>query len=316
MTGSSVLIVLASLALLVAAPSVLSSTQLSSLTEIIYLSLFAISFNILFGYTGMLSFGHSATFGIGAYSFGVVLTFAPGLGTPLAALAAIVVTGWCGLLIGASCVRLRGGYFALLTLAFAQFFYVAALVWKPVTRGDDGLPVPDVPIRLGDSIALSLSGTETSYWLTLVVTALACCAGYWLISTPFGSSAILVRENEKRAEFIGYNPYLIKLAIFVFASLLAGVAGVLFAVAQHLVSPEVFSVATSGDVLIMALLGGTRSFFAPVVGVVFYKIMQAELSQVTSHWQLFVGLLLVFMVLFAPGGIYGLAARVARLYGR
>ena len=145
MTSSSIVMVVVSLALLAAAPSVLSSTQLGSLTEIIYLSLFAISFNILFGYTGMLSFGHSAGFGIGAYAFGVVLTFAPGLGTPLAGLVAIVLTCLCGLLIGASCVRLRGGYFALLTLAFAQFFYVAALVWKPVTRWGRRSPGPGRP---------------------------------------------------------------------------------------------------------------------------------------------------------------------------
>lgn len=315
MKAGPAVIALVSLALLIVAPSFLSSTQLGSLTEIVYLSLFAISFNILFGYTGMLSFGHSATFGIGAYAFGVLLTFAPGLGSILAAIIAVVLTGACGLVIGVSCVRLRGGYFALLTLAFSQFFYVAALVWKPVTRGDDGLPVPDVPVRLGD-LALSLATTENSYWLSLLVTTIACCGAYWLMGTPFGSSAILVRENERRAEFIGYSPVLIKVTIFTFASLLAGVAGVLFGVTQHLVSPEVFSIATSGDVLIMALLGGTRSFFAPVAGVIFYKILQAELSQLTSHWQLFVGILLVLVVLFAPGGIYGLGVRIARHFGR
>jgi len=302
------------LALLVLAlqPLWLNGLQLHVMVEIFYLALFALSFNLLFGYAGLLSFGHNAVYGVSAYALAYMLLQHKGMGLMAGIGFALLVSAAVGGLLGILCVRLKGGYFALLTLAFAQFFLVLANKWRSFTKGDDGLMASAPSLDLPFAGPISLSNGSNLYWFALVVSVLACALAYGLMRTPLGNAVLLIRENEERARYLGYNVVLTKWLLFVASSLLAGMAGVLFMLAQGVVTPGIFSIASGGDVLIITLLGGTSGFFGPILGVAAYHLLQDLLSRATEHWPFFMGLILVLVVLFAPGGIYGILQRVMR----
>jgi branched-chain amino acid transport system permease protein len=301
-----------SILLLALLPLTLGTLQIRTATEILYLGLFAVSYNLLFGYGGMMSFGHNAAFGIGGYAVGILLTRIPSVPLIGAMAAAIVIGMIGGTLIGALCIRLRGGYFALLTLAFSQFLYAIAFKWRDVTHGDDGLIVPLPPLKLPFAGSVDLAAAANFYWLTLAVVATLLALAWHFMRTPLGNAIVLMRENDERARFIGYDPYLTRLAVFGFASALAAVAGILFALFQRLISPGVLTLGFGGDVVIMAMLGGTGTFFGPFLGALVYHLLQDRLAQITDQWQFFMGLLLVLLILFAPGGITGVFSALTR----
>lgn len=295
---------------LYALPALLGPLPVRLAIEILYLGLFAVSFNVLFGYTGLASFGHSAPFGVGGYALALAVLHVPGLPLLLAIPLAGVAGALAGLAIGALCVRLHGGYFALLTLAFSQFLYAVALKWRSVTRGDDGLtiPVPDVTVPgLG---LLHLSVPQDLYYLVLTV-VLLCLWGAWHFTrTPLGNAILLMRENDHRASFLGYGVYATKLAAFTVAAGFAGVAGALYASFQRVVSPAALDLPLAAEVVFMAVLGGPRAFLGPFLGAGFYLLLQNWLSKTTEHWPFVIGLVFVLMVMYAPNGLVGLAGRV------
>jgi len=294
---------------LYALPSVIGTLGIRTAIEILYFALFAASFNLLFGYAGLLSFGFNATFGVGAYAMALLLLYMPGIGLVLAALLSVAIGAAAGAVIGALCVRLHGGYFSLLTLAFCQFLLAIALKWRTVTKGEDGVIVAAQKLDIPGIGEVRLDVAANMYWLTLTV-VLVCLWLMWRFTrTPLGRSVVLVRENEERASFISYNVYAVKVLVFTLASGMAAVAGVLYVLFQRLAAPGTLGLGTAGDVLFMTVLGGTGSFLGPVLGAGIYHLLQNWLSKTTEHWAFFIGLLFVLLVIFAPGGISGLMVR-------
>lgn len=297
---------LLALVLVYAAPAVLDTVRLRMAIEILYFGLFAVSFNLLFGYAGLLSFGHAATFGVGGYIAGLALKHIAGFPLLGGLALAAVVGGLVGAVIGFFCVRLRGTYFALLTLAFSQFLFAIALKWRDVTRGDDGLTVARPDISIPGLGTISMSTTANFYWLELTIVLLCLWAAWRFTRTPLGNAVVLMRENDERAAFLGYNVFGTKLMAFSLAATLAAVAGALFAVFQRLVSPAALDLPMSTEVVFMAVLGGTGAFLGPFLGATVYILIQDWLSKTTENWPFFIGLLFVLMILYAHDGLIGI----------
>jgi branched-chain amino acid transport system permease protein len=294
------------LVLVYAAPAVLDTVRLRMAIEILYFGLFAVSFNLLFGYAGLLTFGHAATFGVGGYTVGLALKHIAGLPLLGGLALAAVVGALAGAVIGFFCVRLRGTYFALLTLAFSQFLFAIALKWRAVTRGDDGLTVARPDIAVPGLGTISMSTTQNFYWLELTVVLLCLWLAWRFTRTPLGNAVVLMRENDERAAFLGYNVFATKLIVFSLAATLAAIAGALFAVFQRLVSPAALDLPMSTEVVFMAVVGGTGAFLGPFLGAAVYILIQDWLSKTTENWPFFIGLLFVLMILYAHDGLIGI----------
>ena len=299
-----------------ALPAVLSTVQLRMAIEMLYFGLFAVSFNLLFGYAGLLSFGHAATFGVGGYAVGLALKHVPGLPLLAALAAAAMAAALAGLVIGFFCVRLRGTYFALLTLAFSQFLYAVALKWRDVTRGDDGLTVAVPDLTVPGVGVVRTADAASFYWLALTIVLLCLWVAWRFTRTPLGQAVVLMRENDERAAFLGYNVFGTKLIAFTVAAMLAGVAGALFAAFQRLISPASLDLSMGTEVVFMAILGGTGAFLGPFLGAAVYILVQDWLSKTTEHWPFLIGLLFVLMILYAHRGLVGLLGRLGPLRQR
>jgi branched-chain amino acid transport system permease protein len=297
-------------------PLALDTLWLRVAIEILYFGLFAVAFNLLFGYAGMLSFGHSATFGVGGYAVGLIWKHLGAVPIPLALVLAALIGGLAGLIIGFFCVRLRGTYFALLTLAFSQFLFAVALKWRSVTRGDDGLTVTPPDLSLLGLVTLRPAQAEHFYWLALTVVLLCLGAAWRFTRTPLGNAARLMRENDERAAFLGYNVFATRLIVFTLSSTLAAVAGGLFAAFQRLVTPSAMDLAVSTECVFMAILGGAGAFLGPFLGATVYIVLQNWLSKTTEHWPFFIGLTFVLMILFMHTGLVGLFARAGPVWRR
>jgi branched-chain amino acid transport system permease protein len=301
-------------ALLLAAPRILTVVQTRMLTEIAYFALFAVSFNFLFAYAGLLSFGHAAYFGLGAYVTAVALKKMVGLHLLVAMGLGGVAAALGGAIIGFFCVRRKGAYFALLTLAFNQFLWAIAWKWREVTGGDDGIGriVPRKPVDLG-ILSIDFMKVENKYYFTLVVVVLCLALGWYLMRTPFGNTVKAVKGNEERASFLGYDVNRSKLLIFTLAAFYAGIAGGLFALFQDFVAPSAIGMGMSTEVLFMAFLGGTGSFFGPVLGAAIFVYFTDWVSSITEHWEFILGVLFILLVLYFHQGFIGLIP--ARLKG-
>ncbi|MBI4608800.1 MAG: branched-chain amino acid ABC transporter permease, partial [Candidatus Rokubacteria bacterium] len=246
-------------------PFLLPPFYLLLATEILIFTLFASSFNLLFGYTGLLSFGHAAYFGVGAYcaglllrDLGVPMLVAIPLGGLLAALAALI--------IGYFCVRLDEIYFAMLTLAFAQILHSVVWHWNEVTGGSDGLDmIPRPPLKFF-GLTLDIGSMTGFYYFTLIIVAFGLSILWKIIDSPFGLALKAIRENAIRGEFVGIRVTRYRLAAFVISGAFSGLAGALFAPFQRAVTPEAVYWTTSADPVLMSLLGGTRVFLGPAVG--------------------------------------------------
>ena len=274
--------------------------------EIAILILFAMGFNLLFGYTGLHSFGHGAYLGIGAYAFGlfqqqVTVSLWGGL------LFAIVAALLAGAIVGAFLSHRRGIYYALLTIAFGQVFWFCAMKLHGITGGEDGLlgiPRPDLVIG---AWRVDLNDNTNFYWFVATIAALA-VAGLWrIVNAPFGRVLQAIRQNETRARFVGYDVWRWKWLAFTLSAGFAGLAGGLFAMAQQSAYPDVMSLHQSGLIVMMVLIGGGLvNFWGPVLGVVLYYIARDILGGLTEAWLLWYGLLFVIMVMVRPEGVAGL----------
>ncbi|MGO9568765.1 MAG: branched-chain amino acid ABC transporter permease [Desulfomonilaceae bacterium] len=294
-------------ALLLAAPWVLTVVQTRMLTEIVYFSLFAVSFNLLFANAGLLSFGHAAYFGLGAYVTAISLKQVAGMPFFAAILLGALAAAAGGALIGFFCVRSKGAYFALLTLAFNQFLWAIAWKWREVTGGDDGIGgiVPKNPVHLG-ILNIDFANVVSKYYLTLVIVLVCLALGWYLMRTPFGNTIRAVKGNEERASFLGYNVNRSKLLIFTLSACFAGIAGSLFALFQDFVAPSAISLSMSTEVLFMAFLGGTGSFLGPLLGAAIFVYFTDWISSLTERWEFILGLLFIVLVLYFPQGFIGL----------
>ena len=265
--------------------------------EILVLGLFAVSFNMIFGYMGQLSFGHAAYFGVGAYATGLLMVKAS-LPLPICLAASIITAGICALIFGYFCVRLTGIYFAILTLAFGQLMYYIIFQWYSFTGGDNGLQGITPP-------AILFKANSYYYFTLLIVTA--ALVVMWVISeSPFGYTMRAIRDNSDRTRFIGIHVRKYMLINFVVAGMFAGLAGGLWGPFNRSVAPDLCNWHQSGIPVFMTVIGGPTGFLGPMVGSVIYTFLMAFVTGFTEYWPLVIGLVITFVVLFIPGGVLGL----------
>jgi len=282
-------------------------------TQVLIYGLFALGFNLLYGYTGLLSFGHAAYWGLGAYGTGIALAKLKvgSLWLGLAAGLGLAAAG--GAVIGFFCLRRRGIYFAMLTLAFAQLLYFVGFHLADWTGGDDGLRGITLPPLALPGVTIPLDTSLAFYYFALALVATAVAALKRILDSPFGAVLQAIRENSERASACGYDTSRVKLLSFVFSALFAGLAGSLDALRLNVVPIESLYWTTSGQVVIMTLLGGAGTFFGPFVGAATFLVLEDRLAVFTESWPLVVGAIFMAFVLFLPKGIWG--TLLARLEG-
>jgi len=278
-------------------------------TRVIVLGLAAMSLNFLLGFTGTLSFGHAAYFGLAGYGAGMTIKYlVPSTG--LGMLVGIAVGTLAAAVIGALIIRLRGVYFAMVTIAFGQVFYFIAFRWNSVTGGDDGLTGwKRQAIDLGFTRIDLLGNDRTFYYFALFVFALCAGAMALLLRSPFGRTLIAIRENERRAQFLGIPVDTHLWLSFVISCFFVSVAGTLYALLNNFVDPRALFWGQSGNFVIMAVMGGMRSFWGPLIGAAIFVVLQDYVSSQTENWMSFVGLVFVLVVLFFPRGVLGMLQR-------
>ncbi|HWK82390.1 MAG TPA: branched-chain amino acid ABC transporter permease [Caldimonas sp.] len=282
-------------------------TELAS--RVVILGLAAMSLNFLLGFTGVLSFGHAAYFGLGAYGAAMSLKFfAPS--TALAIVVGIVVGTLAAAAIGALIVKLRGVYFAMVTIAFGQVFYFITFRWNSVTGGDDGVTGwHRAPLRLGFATIDILGNDKAFYYLVLLMFAVAAGIMAMLLRSPLGRTLIAIRENERRARFLGIPVERHIWISFVISGGFAALAGTLYALLSNFTDPRSLHWTLSGNFVIMAVLGGMRSFWGPLIGAAIFVVLQDYVSSHTENWMSFIGLFFVLVVTFFPRGVLGIIKR-------
>jgi branched-chain amino acid transport system permease protein len=278
-------------------------------TRVLVLGLAAMSLNFLLGFTGVLSFGHAAWFGLGAYGCGLILKYIA-LSTPLGVLAGTLLGGVMGGLLGALIVRRRGVYFAMVTIAFGQVFYYIAFQWSSLTGGDDGLrPFYRQPLHLGFATVDILNDATSFYYFVLLCFGLAVAAMAFILRSPFGRTMVAIRENERRARFLGIPIELHIWIAFTLSCFFVAYAGTLYALVNNFADPRGLHYSQSGDFVMMAVMGGMRSFWGPLLGAVVFVVLQDYVSSITINWQIYIGVMFVVVVLFFPRGILGAIRR-------
>lgn len=278
--------------------------QVSLVTEIIIFALYAVSYNLLLGHAGLLSFGHAMFFGTGAYTTAIALNHIDGLPIYGAILLSILSATTVGLVFGGLLLRHKGSYFALLTLAFNALFYAVASKWSGVTGGDDGLSISRPDLHLGFT-TIDMSDITTFYFFTLIVVGSLILFCWYFTRTAMGETVLLLRENEERMKFIGYNTNATRLILFTFTGALAGFAGSFYALFFEFSSVSAISIDMTTTVLLMTFIGGTGSFGGPILGAVVFTYLQDFLSDITDRWPLIMGLIFIVMVLYVPKGTSG-----------
>jgi branched-chain amino acid transport system permease protein len=282
----------------------------STASEIWIFGLLAVAFNLLLGYTGLLSFGQATFFGMGAYTSGLLLLHYQS-NLLVALVAGALVGGVAALIVGFFCVRREGIYFILLTFSFNLMVYFVAYEWTTLTGGEDGLAGVKRPaLSIPPLLNLDLS-PHLNYYIFTVVIMMVC---YYLIlrivRSPFGKVLQLIRENELRASALGYNIVLYKLLAFTIAGFFSGAAGTLYAGLFEYVPIEVVEWSTSGNIVFMALIGGTANMVGPLIGAGIFLWLSDSLSVFWARWPLILGLFFIAVILFSPGGLLQIAQRV------
>jgi branched-chain amino acid transport system permease protein len=282
-------------------------TELGS--RVLVLGLAAMSLNFLLGFTGVLSFGHAAYFGLGAYGAALTLKYlAPS--TPLAVLVGVATGAVAAAIIGAMIVRLRGVYFAMVTIAFGQVFFFIAFRWNSVTGGDDGVTGwKRQAIGLGQWVIDIQGNDKTFYYFTLALFAVGVGIMALLLRSPFGRTLLAIRENERRARFLGLPVEQHIWLSFVISCLFVALAGALYALLNNFTDPRALRWDQSGNFVIMAVLGGMRSFWGPLIGAAIFVLLQDYVSSHTENWMSFIGVFFVLIVLFFPRGVLGIVRR-------
>jgi branched-chain amino acid transport system permease protein len=275
-------------------------------SRVLVLGLAAMALNYLLGFTGVLSFGHAAYFGLGAYGAGLALKFL-GAGTAGAIVLGTALAGVAAALVSILIVRLRGVYFAMVTIAVGQVFYFIAFRWNTVTGGDDGLgEFKRQPLDFGFATLDILRNEVAFYYVVLATFALAAAIMGVLLRSPLGRTQLAIRENEQRARFLGIPVDQHIRVAFTISCLFAGLAGTLYALLNNFVDPRSLHWSFSGELVIMAVLGGMRTFWGPLLGAAVFVVLQDTLSSLTQNWMSFIGLFFVLVVLFFPRGVLGI----------
>jgi branched-chain amino acid transport system permease protein len=289
-------------ALLVVLPWLLPYEALA--VNVLIFGLYAVGFNLLYGYTGLLSFGHAAFFGSGSYGAGIAMVH---FGWPwwLAIPAGVVLAALIGLAIGFVAIRSRGIYFSMVTLALAQCVYFAFYKAERLTGGENGLRGIKIDVVDVFGWQVDFVNPTTKYFVLLVFVVAALWFVSRVLASPFGAILEGIRENEKRAAACGYDVATTKLLAFVISAAICGLAGTLRALHLSTVPIDVLHYLTSGQVVMMSLLGGMGTFFGPFVGAASVLLIEDVATNITKYWQLVVGIIFVAFVLFFPRGIWG-----------
>lgn len=283
-------------------PLVVGESNLYLLVDFFVAALFAMGFNLMLGQAGLLSFGHSAFYGLGAYT---VALLQAKLGVPVLVGVAMapLVAGLFAFVIGFFTVRLSGMYFAMLTLAFSQLIFAVVSNWYAFTGGDNGLPVelPDYLFRI-----------EILYYVALSLVASSILLIALLIRSPFGAALVAIRENPQRAAFIGIDVKAYQLAIFVISGALTGVAGALRALVQQMAFPSLLFWVQSAEPVLMSLAGGVQTFAGPIVGAAIFVFLNFLVASYSSYPLMVFGVTVLLLVMFLPDGVVGTGAKLWR----
>lgn len=303
------------IAVLVGLPLLLPSATLA--TEILIFAMAALACNLLLGYTGLLSFGQGIFFGAGAYCAALLMIHLQ-LGLFSALLCAAVAGSLLALVVGALAIRRTGIYFVMLTLAFSQMAYFLAYTLSDWTGGDNGLlDVPRPEIAIAGHTLVSLADSRHFYAFVAVLFLLIFMAARRVIASPFGSTLMAIRENETRAAAIGYDTRHFKILVFVLSGAVTGIAGALYAMLLHFVPLSNIDLQMSENILIMTIVGGTGSLFGSLLGAGSIVLLGDFLSDLWPRWLMLLGVILILVVVFMRGGLWGgLAALGNRLRNR
>jgi branched-chain amino acid transport system permease protein len=296
-------------AALAAAPLVLPEFWRRFLTEILIWGLLAMSSDLLIGYTGMISFGHSAFFGLGMYGAAAALLTVSPPNLWLAAGYGLVGAAGIALCVAYFSTRLRDIYFAITTLIFSQIFYVIIFTWTEVTGGQNGLTFRRPPLSIPFLYATPFT-TETLHWFVLAVVTASYLILRRVTRSPFGMVLQSIRENEARTRAIGYPVERYKMVAVMISGLFAGLAGVLYAVQSRFAAPDFVYFLVSGETVIFNVMGGIGTLVGPIVGAAFFLLLREAFSRFFTEFYLIpVGIIFIAMVIFMPQGLLGFARK-------
>jgi branched-chain amino acid transport system permease protein len=297
------------LALLAVAPLVLPEFWRRFVTEILIWGLLAMSSDLLIGYTGMVSFGHSAFFGLGMYGAAAALLTVRPPNLWLAILYGLVGAGAVAVFVAYFATRLRDIYFSITTLVFSQIFYVVIFTWTEVTGGENGLTFRQPPVGI-PGLATAAFTPVTLHWFVLGVVTVSYLALRRVTQSPFGMVLQAIRENEPRTRAIGYPVERYKIVAVMLSGLFAGLAGVLYAVQNKFAAPDFVFFLVSGEVVVFNVMGGMGTLVGPVAGAAFFFLLREGFSRFwTEYYLIPVGVIFTLMVIFLPQGLLGFARR-------
>jgi branched-chain amino acid transport system permease protein len=301
-------IALIGIAVLLAIPYFLSPYYLGLVVKMMIFALFAMSLDLLLGYTGMAYLGHAAYFGVAAYVTGL-LALKLGWSVWLTLPAGILMAALTALFLGLLALRTRGSYFLMITLALSQVVWGIAFGWRSLTGGDDGLP--EVP-RPNLPLPWSMSDSTPFYYFILFFVVVGTLLLVRIVSSPFGYALRGIRESETRMLALGYNVWRYKLTVFVLAAAFTGLAGCLYVFNNRFVSPDYIHVARSAEVLLMVILGGAGTLIGPAVGAAAIVLLENIISTYTERWLMILGFVYVLVALFTPNGLTGLIESIRK----
>lgn len=304
---STILLVLLVLALFVL-PWVVGRYPIYLAMQILILAVFSLGFNLLFGYTGLLSFGQAGFFAVGAYGCAKILLAVPNLF--LGIVGGVVLAGVAALLLGMLSVRHTRIYFSMLTLAFGMMIFSIAWKWRDFTGGDDGLVgIPRAPLEIPGLLSISVATMERYYYVVLVLSLLAILAMYRLVRSPLGLTLQAIRDSETRAAFAGVPVRKYRLVAFTIAGIYAGLAGALLPPLENTVTPPIAHWSTSAEPVLATLLGGVHAFAGPIVGAFLFFIIKDIIVRFTEYWLIWFGVIVVALVMGFPGGVMSIFAK-------
>ncbi len=286
-------------------PHISPRFQLRMMTEIIIVTLFAMTWKMMLNEAGLFSFGHAVYFGLGAYASVLGWLHIKGLSLMSGIFLGGLVAGLVGFILSAFLVRMSGTYFALLTLAFNQLIWAIVWKWRDVTGGDDGLgkfPKPDL-------LGISMRNTVNYYYLSLAIVAICLFLCWYFSKTPLGSVVKGIKSNEERSKFIGFNVGASKIIFLTILAFFAGISGALYAQFQEFIGASTIDLVMSTHVIFMAFIGGVGHFWGPLLGSGIYVYLSEYLSHYTDRWELIFGIVVVILVLVAPQGILGISRK-------
>src|SRR5436189_6391439 len=297
------------LALLAAAPLVLPEFWRRFVTEILIWGLVAMSSDILIGYTGMVSFGHSAFFGLGMYGAAAALMYFKPANLWLALLSGLAAAAAVAVFVAFFATRLRDIYFAITTLVFSQIFYVIIFTWTDVTGGENGLTFSQPPFSL-PGLWSGRFTPVTLHWFVLAVVTLSYLGLRRITQSPFGMVLQSIRENEARTRAIGYHVERYKIVAVMLSGLFAGLAGVPYAIQNRFAAPAFVLFLVSGEAVIFNVMGGMGTLVGPVAGAAFFFLLRELFSRFfTEYYLIPVGIIFTLMVIFVPQGLLGFLRR-------